>query len=37
MANGPVDRIPILKMGDVLLVTIQIDMTTRWRSPCRTT
>ena len=26
MANAPADRIPILKMGDVLLVTIQVDM-----------
>ena len=26
MANAPADRIPILKMGDILLVTIQIDM-----------
>ena len=24
--KGPVDRIPILKMGDHLLVTIQVDM-----------
>jgi rsbT antagonist protein RsbS len=26
VAGGSADRIPILKMGDVLLVTIQIDM-----------
>ncbi len=29
------DRIPILKMGDYLLVTIQVDMHEGWRWLCK--